>query len=88
VAAVVVFGSVARAVELPSTVSYVPMDFTKDDLLTQLTKAGYSQREKTFFLWEGVVFYLPEAAVKDTLHFVRDHAAPGSRRLQLHVVRN
>jgi methyltransferase (TIGR00027 family) len=64
---------------LPATVSNVPMDFTKDDLLTQLTKVDYSQREKTFFLWEGVVFYLPEAAVKDTLHFVRDHAAPGSR---------
>ena len=64
---------------LPSSVAYVPMDFTRDDLLTQLGKAGYSQREKTFFLWEGVVFYLPEAAVQDTLHFVRDHAAPGSR---------
>jgi methyltransferase (TIGR00027 family) len=63
----------------PANVSYVPMDFTKDDLLDQLVKSRYSKREKTFFLWEGVVFYLPESAVKDTLHFVRDHAAPGSR---------
>jgi methyltransferase (TIGR00027 family) len=64
---------------LPGNVSYVPMDFTKDDLLTQLEESGYSEREKTFFLWEGVVFYLPESSVKDTLHFVRDHAARGSR---------
>ncbi len=64
---------------LPATVSYVPMDFTKDSLREQLVKAGYSEQQKTFFLWEGVVFYLPESAVKDTLHFVRDHAAPGSR---------
>src|SRR5581483_9739681 len=54
---------------LPPAVSYVPMDFTRDDLLTQLAKAGYSERQRTFFLWEGVVFYLPEDAVKDTLHF-------------------
>jgi len=63
----------------PANVSYVPMDFTKDSLLDQLVKAGYSEQQQTFFLWEGVVFYLPESAVKDTLHFVRDHAAPGSR---------
>jgi methyltransferase (TIGR00027 family) len=63
---------------MPSNVFYVPMDFTKDSLLEQLRKAGYSAQQNTFFLWEGVVFYLPESAVKDTLHFVRDHAAPGS----------
>ncbi len=64
---------------IPSNVSYVAMDFTKDSLLEQLAKAGYSERQKTFFLWEGVTVYLPESAVKDTLHFVRDHAAPESR---------
>lgn len=64
---------------LPANVLYVPIDFTKDVLLEQLLKAGYSERQNTFFLWEGVTFYLPEPAVKDTLHFVRDHAAPASR---------
>ena len=64
---------------IPSNVSFVPMDFTKDNLLEQLRNAGYSEQQKTFFLWEGVTYYLPEAAVKDTLHFVRDHSASGSR---------
>jgi methyltransferase (TIGR00027 family) len=63
---------------LPEQVRYVPMDFTKDDLLTELQKAGYREDQATIFLWEAVVFYLPETAVKSTLHFVRDHAAPGS----------
>ncbi len=63
---------------LPEQVRYVAMDFTKDDLLTELQKAGYREDEPTVFLWEAVVFYLPETAVKSTLHFVRDHAAPGS----------
>jgi methyltransferase (TIGR00027 family) len=64
---------------IPSNISFVPMDFTKDNLLEQLRNAGYSEQQKTFFLWEGVTYYLPESAVKDTLHFVRDHSAAGSR---------
>lgn len=64
---------------IPPNVSFVPMDFTKDSLLDHLRNAGYSEQQKTFFLWEGVTYYLPESAVKDTLHFVRDHSAAGSR---------
>jgi len=64
---------------IPPNVSFVPMDFTKDNLLDQLRNAGYSEQQNTFFLWEGVTYYLPEAAVKDTLHFVRDHSASASR---------
>lgn len=64
---------------IPTNISFVPMDFTKDNLLEQLRSAGYSEQQKTFFLWEGVTYYLPESAVKDTLHFVRDHSAAGSR---------
>jgi methyltransferase (TIGR00027 family) len=64
---------------IPPNVSFVPMDFTKDKLLDQLRNAGYSEQQNTFFLWEGVTYYLPESAVKDTLHFVRDHSASASR---------
>jgi methyltransferase (TIGR00027 family) len=64
---------------LPPQVRYAPVDFTKDDLLTQLTKAGYAEQDPTLFIWEGVTYYLPERAVKDTLQFVRDHSAPRSR---------
>ena len=63
---------------VPTYVRFVAMDFTKDDLLTELRKAGYSERERSLFVWEGVIGYLTETAVKDTLHFVRDHAAAGS----------
>jgi methyltransferase (TIGR00027 family) len=64
---------------IPPNVSFVPMDFTKDNLLDELHKVGYSEQQNTFFLWEGVTYYLPESAAKDTLHFVRDHSASGSR---------
>jgi methyltransferase (TIGR00027 family) len=64
--------------DLPSHVRFVPMDFAKDDLLAQLRKFAYSEKEKTEFIWEGVSYYLPEASVRATLRFVRDHSTPGS----------
>jgi methyltransferase (TIGR00027 family) len=63
---------------LPSEVRYIPMDFNKDDLLVQLRRGGYSEQEKSLFIWEGVTMYLPEAAVRQTLRFVREHSAPNS----------
>jgi methyltransferase (TIGR00027 family) len=64
---------------LPQHVRYIPMDFTKDDLLTQLRKGGYSETERSLYIWEGVTMYLPESAVASTLRFMREHAAPGSK---------
>jgi methyltransferase (TIGR00027 family) len=59
-------------------IRYVPMDFTKDDLLTQLRNGGYSENEQTLYLWEGVTMYLPEDAVRTTLRFIQEHSAPSS----------
>jgi len=64
---------------LPGHVTYVPIDFTKEDLGTVLGKAGYDRTLKTIFVWEGVTFYIPEAAVDATLRFVAANSAPGSR---------
>jgi methyltransferase (TIGR00027 family) len=64
---------------LPAHVTYVPIDFTKEDLATVLRQAGYDTTRKTAFVWEGVTFYIPEAAVNGTLRFVASNSAPGSR---------
>jgi methyltransferase (TIGR00027 family) len=64
---------------LPRHVTYVPIDFTKDDLATVLTAAGYDATKKTIFVWEGVTFYIPEAAVDATLRFVAQRSGRGSR---------
>jgi methyltransferase (TIGR00027 family) len=63
----------------PKNVRYVPVDFTKDDLRTQLLHAGYREQSRTFFVWEGVVFYIPESAVRGTLRFVAEHSGAGSQ---------
>jgi methyltransferase (TIGR00027 family) len=63
---------------LPDSVRFVPMDFTKDDLLTQLRRSGYREHEPTFFIWEGVTYYLPASLIRATLRFVREHSGTGS----------
>ena len=63
---------------LPDHVVFVPIDFEKDDLGKTLFDSGYDKRLKTFFIWEGVTFYLTAKAVDETLAFVAGNSAEGS----------
>ena len=64
---------------LPGHVTYVPIDFAKQDLGMVLSSAGFDRKAKSLFIWEGVTMYIPEAAVDATLRFVATNVAPGSR---------
>src|SRR5688572_28156748 len=59
----------ARAIEgYPvDAATYVACDFEKDDFVTQLTSAGYAVDAPATIVWEGVVCYLSESAVRATL---------------------
>jgi methyltransferase (TIGR00027 family) len=61
----------------PDNVRFVPIDFARENFAERLAAAGFDPRRRTFFLWEGVSYYLPEAAVASVLAFVAS-CAPGS----------
>lgn len=64
----------------PSTAStFVPVDFTRDDLGRALETAGHDTDARTAWIWEGVTMYLPRSAVDATLAIVSTRSAPGSR---------
>jgi methyltransferase (TIGR00027 family) len=65
------------AIEVPLNLTYVPMDFRREKLDAVLRGAGYDAAQITFFIWEGVTMYLPEAAIEETLHWIAAQA-PGS----------
>lgn len=67
-----IFGAV------PDRVVLVPTDFTTRPLDEVLRAAGYDPTQRTFFIWEGVTMYLPEAANLSTLRFIRSGSASGS----------
>jgi methyltransferase (TIGR00027 family) len=60
-------------------VSFVAVDFTRDDLGERLAAAGHDATKPTTWIWEGVVMYLTPAEVEATLAVVASRSAPGSR---------
>lgn len=63
---------------IPNNVTYATIDFNKDRLEDVLTRAEYRPSELSFFVWEGVAYYLPEATVLATLRYVAKTATPGT----------
>lgn len=62
----------------PSTLTFVPVDFGKDDFTVLLGRAGFRQDRPAFFIWEGVTMYLQESAVDETLSRVASSSQGGT----------
>jgi methyltransferase (TIGR00027 family) len=67
-------------------VTYVEVDFKKDDLGKRLAASGWMPSARTTFIWEGVTNYLNEEAVAAVLDFL-GHAAPKSAMVFTYIHR-
>lgn len=67
-----IFGS------LPEHVVFVPMDLEFDDLGEILRANGYSPDQKTLFVLEGLVMYLPLEAIDEIFSYIVHHTGRGS----------
>jgi methyltransferase (TIGR00027 family) len=54
-------------IERPDSLIYAPVDFETDTLLNGLDAVGFDPTQRTFFIWLGVVPYLTEKAIDQTL---------------------
>lgn len=59
-------------------VTFVPVDFSVDNLFSKLAASGFDASRKTLFLWEGVSLYLSAEQVAATLAMVKQRAQSGS----------
>ena len=66
-------------IEVPASLTYVPVDFERDSLAEHLAAAGVRPEVPTFFTWLGVVPYLSREAIGATLSVVAEH--PGGAEL-------
>lgn len=64
-------------IAIPGSVTYVPVDFERQSLSTQLGDAGFNSQAPAFFAWLGVVPYLTLEAFRATLSFIAAQP-PGS----------
>jgi methyltransferase (TIGR00027 family) len=62
----------------PDNVVYVPVDFETEDLGPKLFEYGYDPLKKTLFVMEGLVMYIPEESVLNTLKFIKNNSGKGS----------
>jgi O-methyltransferase involved in polyketide biosynthesis len=60
----------------PNDVTFVPVDFTREDLRERLREAGHDEASATLFVWSGFAPYLPEDAVAAVLGWVGRHSNP------------
>ena len=54
----------------PPWLTFVPVDFERDDLQQKLSSAGFQRTSAAFFTWLGVVPYLTRVAIDDTLGYI------------------
>ncbi len=77
-------------IPVPFTLSFVGLDFDREDLASRLVQAGLSPDKPAFFAWLGVTPYLGGEAIWRTLHSVAqltesgggivfDYAVPADR---------
>lgn len=63
---------------LPNHVVYTPVRFNSENFADKLAQNGYDDELKTFFIWEGVTYYISARAANETLDFVARRSGPGS----------
>ena len=64
-------------IEVPATVTFVPVDFERQNLRETLTAAGLDVSRPAIFSWLGVTPYLEEAAIWQTLKDIAALSAAG-----------
>lgn len=67
--------------QIPENLTFVPLDFAKDNLKEHLVSNGFDTGKKTFFSWLGVSYYLSVEQIEAMLKSVAELSADGSTLL-------
>lgn len=63
---------------VPHNLTFVPVDFTKDDVEERLIASGFNPSVKSFFSWLGVTYYLSSGAIDRMLSALNRLSMEGS----------
>lgn len=65
-------------ISTPKDLHFISTTFDLDSLETDLIESGFDPDKKTFFILEGVIYFLTEEAVDKTLQFIHSNSPSGS----------
>lgn len=68
----------ARLKPLTRSLKFVAVDFEKDSLEQKLLEAGFEPKHSSIWIWEGVVMYLSDEAMRGTLEAIARLSSTGS----------
>lgn len=63
-------------IDLPPTLTLVPVDFETRHLASELEFGAFSRNEPAIFVWLGVIFYLSPSAARSTLEYIAGQDQP------------
>ena len=63
----------------PEWVTFIPIDFNTQSLDDALSQAGCIFDQRTFYIWEGVTYFVSRNGVENTFGFIAEHSAPKSQ---------
>jgi methyltransferase (TIGR00027 family) len=63
---------------VPGNITFVPVEFGRDDPIAAIRAAGFLDGRRTLVLWEGVTNYLTSVAVDETFRSVGEVIGQGS----------
>jgi methyltransferase (TIGR00027 family) len=66
-------------IDIPHSLHFVAVDFEKERLADRLQSSGFDPAAPAFISWLGVTMYLGREAVMQTLRFVAESCARGTR---------
>ena len=64
---------------VPDWVTFIPTDFNTQNLDEVLSQIGCPVDQQTFYIWEGVTYFVSRIGVENTLGFIAEHSAPKSQ---------
>ncbi len=62
-------------INIPMSLTYVPVDFEQQSLAEQLSQSGFDFKRPAFFAWLGVIPYLTLSAFQETILFIAAQTA-------------
>lgn len=79
--------AIAEQIGLRHPITYVPVDFEREDIADRLMAEGFDRQLPTIFVWEGVTNYLTASAVDHTIRTIEGLSAPDSSLIFTYVHR-
>ncbi len=74
-----------KKVEIPGSLTYIPIDFNRESLPERLLQGGFEKDRPSLFILEGLAMYLQPESVDGTFRVIEEFSGAGSRVVFDHI---